>query len=65
MKTIKLQANSTDEREHVILSQLDHENIVKYYEHFEESVFRFKHLCILTEYCRVMIRIRSLFLCQS
>ena len=55
---IKLIKENDDEweKEASLLSQLSHENIVKYHEHFEiiskESQF---HPCIITEYCQVII----------
>lgn len=37
-----------------LLSQLDHENIIKYMDHFEvETVDSFCFPCIVTEYCEV------------
>jgi len=49
MKTIKMEDEiSTDEQEHLILSQLDHDNIVKYYQHFEEDRSGFKYFYIVT-----------------
>jgi len=63
MKTIKIEKDSTDEQEHLILSKLDHHNIVKFYEHFEDVRFGFNYLfvysCIVSEYCRVIRTIHS------
>jgi len=54
MKTIEMNKGSTLEQEHFILSRLNHENIIKYYEHFEQVVIGCNNLCIVTEYCRVI-----------
>ena len=56
-KVIKLIKENDDEweKEASLLSRLSHENILKYYEHFEiiskESQC---HPCIITEYCQVI-----------
>lgn len=44
----------------VILMRLDHENVIKYYDHFEVNVWKIipffeidLQLCVITEYCEV------------
>ncbi len=54
MKAIEIVGDLIDEREHLVLSRLNHENIVKYYLDFEETFSSLKYLCIITEYCKVM-----------
>lgn len=43
-------------KEASLLSRLSHENVVKYYDHFEaQTVDSSSHPCIVTEYCEVEI----------
>ena len=58
-----LAQNETD-----ILKRLDHENIVKYFDHFEivtRNNFKRKEkrFCIITEFCEVLINYFILFKC--
>jgi len=61
MKTIKMEQDGStgdhsndEEQEHLILSRLNNDNIIKFYEHFVEDRYGFKWLCIVTEYCPVI-----------
>lgn len=50
--------NGLFENEIKILKKLNHENIAKYYDHFEikiKNIIKELKLCIVTEYCEVII----------
>lgn len=40
-----------------VLPSLNHDNIIKYYEHFEAYVYGSNSLCIVTEYCEVRAKV--------
>ena len=45
------QLNETAQNELKLLKQLDHENIIKYFDHFDEKLHDSEYLCIICEYC--------------
>lgn len=49
-----LDENEMAQNEANTLSRLDHENIIKYYEHFEFRINETNKLCIVTEFCEVL-----------
>ena len=56
MKIIKSERErerESNENELVTLWKINHENIVKYYEHFENKMYGRNCTCIITEYCQV------------
>ena len=56
MKAMEL--NEIADNELAVLIRLDHENIVKYYDHFEVNVRdsnqQHLNLCVITEFCAVL-----------
>ena len=48
-----LEKNDTSENELELIKSVDHENVVRYYDHFELIKGGTKYLCIITEYCHV------------
>ena len=52
MKIIK-QIGQNDEDEYLFMWKINHENILKYYEHFDHEIDALDYTCIITEYCQV------------
>lgn len=51
-----LDANEIAQNEANILSRLNHENLIKYYEHFEFGINETsRKICIVTEFCEVIL----------
>ena len=50
------QLDSVTENELDIFSEINHENIVKYYDHFHMSIEGDNQTFLITEYCKVSIR---------
>ena len=48
-----LEKNCTSENELELIMSVNHENVVKYYDHFELIKGGTKYLCIITEFCHV------------
>jgi serine/threonine protein kinase len=36
-----------------LMKQISHENIVRYYDNFDEKCYKSEYLCIIFEYCKV------------
>lgn len=45
--------SSTAENEFFLLLQTSHENVLKYFDHFECEEKGTDYICIITEYCTV------------
>ena len=43
----------TAENEFTLMFKINHENIVKYYEHFDHEMNALDYTCVITEYCEV------------
>ena len=55
MKTIQVKDDTaSDEKEHLILKGLNNENIIRYFDHFDEEIHKKSYLCIVTELCEVL-----------
>ena len=58
MKTVKKGKEwdqENDEKEVDLLQRLRHENIIRYFEHFDESIFDSEYFCVVCELCEVRI----------
>ena len=55
-----MRKDETAENELNVITSVDHENIVRYYDHFELIKGGTKYLCIITEFCHVS-KLNSLF----
>ena len=55
MRIIKRTFDEEVENELVTLRSINHENIVKYYEHFDGEIDDLYHTCIILEYCEVCL----------
>ena len=51
MKMIR--KDSDTENEFLIFLQISHENVLKYFDHFEHEEDGLDYICIITEYCQV------------
>ena len=51
MKMIR--KDSDTENEFLIYLQISHENVLKYFDHFEHEEDGLDYICIITEYCQV------------
>ena len=60
MKAISTKYDSTTENELEILLEINHENIVKYYEHFDLYIRGEDHTIIIMEYCEVNFNLNIL-----
>lgn len=40
-----------------LLLQISHENILRYFEHFDHEIDGFEYTCVITEYCQVGINL--------
>lgn len=47
------QLNEASQNELKLLKKLNHENIIKYFDHFDEKLHDSEYLCIICEYCEV------------
>ena len=57
MKVVnKLGANDLND-EFSLMSEINHQNILKYYEHFDHEVDGKDSTCVITEYCEVKSKI--------
>ena len=36
-----------------LMKQINHENIIKYFDHFDDQFYGTDYLCIICEYCQV------------
>ena len=36
-----------------LMKQINHENIIKYFDHFDQQFYGTDYLCIICEYCKV------------
>ena len=52
MKMVK-KVDSSAENEFFLLLQTSHENVLKYFDHFEHEERDIDYICIITEYCQV------------
>ena len=41
------------ENEFTLMWEINHENILKYYEHFDHEIRDKEYTCVITEYCHV------------
>lgn len=55
MKAIFTKYDLTAENELAILLEINHENIVKYYDHFDLNISGDDHTFIIMEYCEVSL----------
>ena len=37
-----------------LMKQINHENIIKYFDHFDQECFDTDYLCIISEFCQVL-----------
>ena len=40
-----------------LMKRIKHENIIRYYEHFDETIFGSLHFCFVCEFCEVIFRL--------
>ena len=45
--------NEIAQNELKLMKQINHENIVRYYDNFDEKCYKSEYLCIIFEYCKV------------
>ena len=45
----------TAENEFSLMWRINHENILKYYEHFDHKIRGRDYTCVITEYCEVSV----------
>ena len=58
MKQIKKGEDSdNDFDEFSLMWNISHENILKYYDHFDHEIDDLDYICVITEYCEVIILI--------
>lgn len=50
MKVIK-KLDAADENDFVMLLRISHENILRYFDHFDHVIDDLDHTCVITEYC--------------
>lgn len=55
MKVMK-KMDSCAANEISLLSKIHHENIVRYFEHFDQVIDALDYTCIITEHCQVCIK---------
>ena len=57
MKVIELkERDSSAENEFSLMChEINHENILKYYEHFDHEINGKEYICIITEYCQACL----------
>lgn len=54
MKIMDKLGLSSDNKEQDFLWKINHENIIRYFDHFDLKISSWNHICIITEYCDVM-----------
>ena len=54
-KQLSPELSKTALNELLIMKTLFHENIIRYFDHFDEQCFGTDYLCIICEYCKVLI----------
>ena len=60
MKVVnKLGENDLND-EFTLMSEINHQNIVKYFEHFDHEAEGLYSTCVITEYCEVKSKIFSI-----
>ena len=48
------QSSPSSETEMIILLNINHENIVRYFDHFSQQISNANFICVVTEYCEVL-----------
>ena len=60
MKVVNKLGENDLKDEFTLMSGISHQNIVKYYEHFDHEVDGRDSTCVITEYCEVKSQICSI-----
>ena len=62
MKIIKndFEINETAQNELILIKRINHENIIRYFDNFEDKFNGMNYLCIICEYCPVLNKTLSL-----
>ena len=58
MKMMKndYEINETAQNELILMKKTDQENIIKYFDNFEDKFYGMNYLCIICEYCPVLYK---------
>ena len=51
------QSSPSSETEMIILLNINHENIVRYFDHFSQQISNANFICVVTEFCEVLSNI--------
>ena len=56
MKIIKndYEINETAQNELILIKRINHENIIRYFDNFEDKFYGMNYLCIICEFCPVL-----------
>lgn len=56
MKIIKndYEINETDQNELILIKRINHENIIRHFDNFENKFYGMNYLCIICEFCPVL-----------
>ena len=52
--TVSPELSKSAHNELKLMKQINHENIIKYFENFDDKCFGMEYLCIISEFCKVL-----------
>ena len=52
--TVTPELSESAQNELKLMKQINHENIIKYFENFDEECYGTDYLCIISEFCQVL-----------
>lgn len=52
--TVSPELSKSAQNELKLMKQINHENIIKYFDHFDDECYGADYLCIISEFCQVL-----------